>query len=277
MEELVLEQPQQSEFGSPVGLSSDLSSDLSLDLPLGLPEGITMPPTEDELPYDDGVPMESAKHRLQMELLIEPLDSHYVRTGRRDVAVHGNMGVYYSIEQARKQNFRAPDFFVVLGANDVQRLRKSWVIWQEERAPNLVIELLSESTKEADRGIKKQIYQDAMRVPEYILHDVVNNEFEAFRLTPPHNGNPLPHYEAIPLTSARFQSRQLGLELVLWEGDFHAYWDTWLRWSDPATGEVLPTSAELARKEAKTAARERERGDRLAEKLRALGINPDEA
>ena len=110
----------------------------------GLPDGVEMPPTEDELPYSDGEPMESEKHALQMTLLIQTLSNYYGEQGRTDVAVLGNLGIYYSIEQARKQNFRAPDFFVVLGAKE-RPFRKSWVMWQEERAPNLVIELLSES------------------------------------------------------------------------------------------------------------------------------------
>lgn len=265
----------------------------------GFPEGVDVPPTEDELPYSDGEPMESNKHHLQMVLLMQTLEHHYTSLGRDDVAVHGNMAVYYSTEQARKQNFRAPDFFVVLGAKE-RRLRKSWVIWEEERSPNLVIELLSESTKNADRGIKKQIYQDVMRVPEYILHDVVTNTFDAFRLESI-DGSLHLQYEykpsqKRPYSEAVFFSQELGLELVLWEGEFEHYWDVWLRWRNPETEELLPTGREIAHAEYKRAEQERTRAeqekiraeqaieyaeqertraDRLAEKLRELGINPD--
>jgi Uma2 family endonuclease len=285
MDNLVLEQPAITENALHDGLSNGL--------PNGLPEGVEMPPTEDELPYSDGVPMESEKHALQMTLLIQTLSNYYHERGRTDIAVHGNMGVYYSIEQARKQNFRAPDFFVVLGAKE-RRLRKSWVIWQEERAPNLVIELLSESTKNADRGIKKQIYQDVMRVPEYILHDVVANTFEAFRLENTGEYHQ-PEYKIQPIvktaySDAVFLSQSLGLELVLWEGEFEYKWDFWLRWRDPETGELLPTGREVAREhytfakqeslraeqESQRAEQESQRAERLAEKLRTLGINPDD-
>ena len=251
----------------------------------GLPEGVEMPPTEDELPYSDGRPMESEKHALQMTLLIQTLSNYYNEQGRADVAVYGNMGIYYSLEQAEKQNFRAPDFFVVLGAKE-RRFRKSWVVWQEGRTPNLVIELLSESTKSSDRGIKKDIYQDVMHVPEYILHDVVDNTFEAFRLAKTDEDTHL-HYESIPVVAsasfdAVFVSEELGLELVLWEGEFEYKWDFWLRWRNPDTGEILPTGREVARQHYKRAEQESERAEqasqraeRLAEKLRALGINPD--
>ena len=258
-----------------LGAEGDLPYDDANLLPLGengFPEGVEVPPTEDELPYSDGEPMESNKHHLQMVLLIQTLEQYYTSLGRDDVAVHGNMAVYFSIEQAQKQNFCAPDFFVVLGAKE-RRLRKSWVIWQEGRSPNLVIELLSEKTKRADRGIKKEIYQDFMRVPEYILHDVVKNKCEAFRLTTT-RANPHLHYEyTAPNTTGDadlvFVSEELGLELVLWEGEFEHYWDVWLRWRNPETSELLPTGREIARAEYK-------RAERLAEKLRELGINPDE-
>jgi Uma2 family endonuclease len=277
----------------------------------GLPEGVDMPPTEDDLPCDDGRPMETQKHRLQMALLIETLEAHFLE--RDDVYVGGNMAVYYSLEQAEAQNFRAPDFFVVLNVTAKKRFRKSWVIWQEGLAPNLVIELLSKSTEAADRGIKKQIYQDNMRVQEYILHDVSTNIFEAFRLSPPTNDEPQQHYEAVELVHKNgaatasepwFYSSQLGLDLVLWEGAYTGYWSVWLRWRDHITGKILPTGFEVANKEREVAnkerevvnkerevankerevankereraSEERERAERLAAKLRALGIDPEE-
>ena len=52
------------------------------------------PPTADELPGDDGLPMETARHREQMNLLIETLDAHWAE--RDDVCVGGNMFLYIS-------------------------------------------------------------------------------------------------------------------------------------------------------------------------------------
>ncbi|MDB9508578.1 Uma2 family endonuclease, partial [Microcystis aeruginosa CS-338/01] len=37
------------------------------------PLGIKLPPTQDELPSDDGIPMETQRHGLQMQLLVRPL------------------------------------------------------------------------------------------------------------------------------------------------------------------------------------------------------------
>ena len=142
------------------------------------PPEIQLPPTQDELPYDDGIPMETERHKLQMDLLIEPL---WNALQERDVYIGGNMFVYYSLAQVRNPDFRGPDVFVVL---DVSRKeRKSWVIWEEGKEPDIVIELLSESTAERDKTDKKLIYQNQLRVTEYFWYDPFNPEdWQGFRL-----------------------------------------------------------------------------------------------
>ncbi len=39
------------------------------------------------------------------------------------------------------------------------RERKSWVVWEESKDPDVVIELLSEKTAVEDKGRNKTIYQ----------------------------------------------------------------------------------------------------------------------
>ncbi|WP_414425792.1 Uma2 family endonuclease [Synechococcus sp. R70.1] len=107
--------------------------------PVYLPE---WPPTQDELPYDDGEPMESWRHRCQMDLLISTTQTWLQQ--RPDGFVGGNMFLYYSLEQTRGRNFKGPDYFVVLGVPKGER--KSWVIWEQGKGPDVVIELLSPST-----------------------------------------------------------------------------------------------------------------------------------
>ncbi len=51
------------------------------------------------------------------------------------------MFVYFSAAQLKSEDFRGPDFFAVLGVPKAER--KSWVVWQEGKAPDVVIELLS--------------------------------------------------------------------------------------------------------------------------------------
>ncbi|WP_017324715.1 Uma2 family endonuclease [Synechococcus sp. PCC 7336] len=263
--------------------------------------GVTLPPTQDELPYDDGVPMETPRHAAQMHLLIEPLRLSW--RDRDEGFVGGNMFVYYSLEQVRDRDFKGPDFFAVLGVP--KRERKSWVVWEEGKGPDVVIELLSASTAGRDKTEKKAIYRDRLRVPEYFWFDPFGGELAGFSLTQE-------RYVPIAVGEGdRLVSEVLGLALVRWHGVFEEIEADWLRWATLA-GEVLPFEGELAeqarqqaeveRQQAEQARQqaeverqraeverqraevekqraeiERQRAERLAERLRALGVDPDEA
>ncbi|MFQ5858525.1 MAG: Uma2 family endonuclease, partial [Anaerolineae bacterium] len=231
--------------------------------------GVLIPPGEDELPCDDGVPMETQRHFLQLALLIDSLTLHW--DNRDDFFVGGNMFVYYSLEQAEAvireleaeeegkeapppemRAFRGPDFFAVL---DVPRHeRKSWVIWEEGKGPDVVIELLSASTAKADKGKKKRIYQDQMRVPEYFWYDPFSGEWAGFGLS---NGLYEPRE---PDERGRLISRKLGLALTRWEGEYKDVRARWLRW-ETLEGVLLPTSQEMAAEEHRRAEEERRRAE----------------
>lgn len=62
--------------------------------------------------------------------------------------------MFFHHDPQNRKKFRGPDFFLVLDVED--RERKSWVVWQERmRFPDVVIELLSDSTREVDKVEKK--------------------------------------------------------------------------------------------------------------------------
>ena len=108
------------------------------------PVEIPRPPTVDELPYDDGVPMESQWHRDQMNLLADV--GRDATAARGDVYVAGNMGLFYSASQKKPKNeHRAPDCMVIIGAEDPLTPRKAWVIWEEDAlAPSIIVEVTSD-------------------------------------------------------------------------------------------------------------------------------------
>ena len=62
------------------------------------------------------------------------------------------MFVYFRPRQEFTHDFRGPDFFAVQGV--AKRERKSWVVWEEGKGPDVVIELLSDSTAEKDKNEK---------------------------------------------------------------------------------------------------------------------------
>ena len=78
-------------------------------------------------------------------------------------------------------------------------------------------------------------------------------------------------YEPIALdVEERLISQSLGLALVRWRGAFKGVDDVvWLRWAT-LDGTLLPTDREQVDYE-------RQRADRLTARLRALGIEPEEA
>ena len=222
--------------------------------------GVALPPTEDELPYDDGMPMETERHVLQLQLLMETLRLFWA--DRQDVYVGGNMFVYFSLEQVRNQDFRGPDFFAVLDVP--KRERKSWVVWCEGKGPDVVIELLSESTAARDKGEKKDIYQDRLRVPEYFWFDPFSAEWAGFALR---EGI----YEPIAVEpSERLISQRLDLALVRWEGTYQDVHIRWLRWAT-REGTLLPTPqevAEQAQHRAEAAQQQAEETQRQIEEVR---------
>lgn len=194
--------------------------------------------TEDDLPCDDGEPMETERHRKQMTLLLEVLEYYWAE--RTDWYAGGNMFIYFSPTQVKTQDFRGPDFFAVLGVP--KRERKSFVCWQEEATPDVIIELLSDKTRTFDKTEKKRIYQDRLRVPEYFYFDPHSYEWAGFVLR---DGR----YEPIvPDEQNRLICKRLGLALVQREGLFQGYGGTWLRW-ETLDGYLLPTGEEWARTE----------------------------
>lgn len=201
---------------------------------------IQLPPSQAELPDDDGIPMESARHKAQMDLLIDALIPWLEQ--REDGFVGGNMFVYYSLAQVRNKDFKGPDFFAVLGVP--QGERRSWVVWEEGKAPDVVIELLSDSTSAADKNEKKLIYQNQMRVPEYFWYNPFNpDDFAGFSIQ---QGI----YQPITANAQnQLVSQSLGLALQLSPGNYKGIDATWLRWAT-MEGELLPTPEEKQRQRA---------------------------
>jgi hypothetical protein len=118
-----------------------------------------------------------------------------------------------------------------------------------------------------DKGEKKTIYQNQLKVGEYFWFDPFNPEDFV--------GWALKHgvYQKKALDAQnRLISQQLGLALVRWEGVFNRIKTVWLRWAT-LDDELLPTPQEYECREKEQA---QQRAERLATKLRALGINPDE-
>ncbi|NEO66237.1 MAG: hypothetical protein F6J98_40000, partial [Moorea sp. SIO4G2] len=93
-----------------------------------------------------------------------------------------------------------------------------------------------------------------MRIPYYVVFDRYENQLHLFQLI-------AIQYQPVELSEAKFWIPKLELGLGVWQGKYQETEGLWLRWYDGA-GNWIETSAERAK--------------RLAEKLRTLGINPDD-
>lgn len=212
-------------------------------------------PTELDLPDSDGMPLDNERQGVQMRLLTDPAKLYFEH--RADMYVGSNMFVYFSPDQQTTHDFRGPDVFVV--TETVKRERRSWVSWQEGKGPDVVIEILSESTQRTDRTVKKHIYATRLRAPVYVWYDPFTGERAGFIL---HGTEYLP---IDPDAHDRLPLDVLGLTLVRWHGIAEDIEATWLRWATP-DGVLLPTREEAQRERAEA---ERQRADE--ERQRAEG------
>ncbi len=189
----------------------------------------------------DEPPMETELHLRQLMLLIQSLELLW--KDRQDFYAFGNLTIYYSPNQGKSEYFRGPDFFVVLGV--ARKPRKSWVVWEEDgKYPHVIIDILSDSTAETDRGLKKEIYQETFRTPNYFWFDPTSLEFKGFQLM-------AGKYEEIAANEQGWLwSQQLEL--------FLGVHDSQLRFFTPE-GKLVPTPEEVAEK--------------MAQKLQDLGID----
>ncbi|HUM71503.1 MAG TPA: Uma2 family endonuclease [Chloroflexota bacterium] len=225
-------------------------------------------PSSEDLPTEDGIPLETPWHRAEINLLLESLD--YYWRDRQDYYAGGNMFLYFSSQQIRNQDYRGPDFFVVKDV-DGSYERLSWVVWEEGgRYPDVIIELLSPSTAETDKTTKKQLYERVFRTAEYFCYDPSNQELIGWHLQQN-------QYEQLePDEYGRLWSSVLQVWLGAWDGRFISRHATWLRFYDE-DGLLVPITAEAeaARASREAAARQTAEAEvtRLREELARLQGN----
>ena len=204
-----------------------------------------------------------------------------------------DLNLYYDLEHPSW--YKRPDWFGVVGVSRLyqgQDLRLSYVTWQEQVNPFVVVELLSPGTEEEDLGetrtkpgkppTKWQVYEQILQVPYYIIFSRYTNQIQGFHLV---NG----HYEPMALNDNRMAMPEIGLSLGLWQGSFRGIERLWLRWFT-LSGELILTPTEeatvaqqqvmIAQQQVMTAQQQaitaQQRAERLATRLRELGIDPEE-
>lgn len=234
--------------------TKDIQTDSQVEILENIPENVIFPPVD---LYSNEPQLESSLHLQQMLLLIKCLEWWW--RDRDNFFAAGNLTIYYSQNQSKSEDFRGPDFFVVLDTE--RKPRNSWVVWHEGgKYPNLILEILSKSTASVDRNLKKKIYQETFRTPDYFWFDPNTLEFAGFVLV----GGVYQSLE--PNSQGWLWSQQLNLYLGIFENQVRFF---------TSEGELVPTPEEVAIQETQRAEQEKQKNQRLAAKLRELGIDPD--
>jgi hypothetical protein len=214
-------------------------------------------------PSSDGEPVaETYVHFYALLVTLEVLRQYL--TGRQ-ATVLANQFLYYA--QGFPKLRVAPDVMVIFDV--APGGRDNYKIWEEGQVPSVIFELTSEGTREQDKIFKKTLYEQ-LGVQEYWLFDPkgewIEGQLQGYRL----RGD---LYE--PITDGRSEPLQLRLQP---EGELLTFYRE-------DTGEKLLAPEELAQAleqsqvqieaEKLKAEQERQRADRLAAQLRALGVDPE--
>jgi Uma2 family endonuclease len=256
-------------------------------------------------PFSNEPELENSLHLAQIILLVTCLEWWWQQ--RQDFFAAGNLSIFYQPEPFQSNKFKGPDFFVVTGTD--RRPRKSWMVSLEGgKFPNVIVEILSPKTAKTDRTLKKDLYQNLFKTPEYFWFNPTPSkldntfEFKGFRLQAG------VYQEIVPNSQDWLWSEELDLHLGIFNGMVRYF---------TADGVMVPNFEEetarqanaiaaiqrrleleqrrleleqrradyerqraesehqRAEDERKRAESERQRADQLAEHLRAIGIDPD--
>ena len=124
-------------------------------------------------------------------------------------------------------------------------LRYSYVVWQEQVVPFLIIELLSEGTEAEDLGqtvrdikqppTKWQVYEQILQVPYYLVFSRDPNQLRVFQW---HAGR----YQAVTLRDDSVWLPQIQLGIGLWYGNYQGLERQWIpQLRDRYRGRILVT------------------------------------
>ncbi|NET55804.1 MAG: Uma2 family endonuclease [Symploca sp. SIO2E6] len=227
-------------------------------------------------------------------------------------AIGQDCGIYWRETEPPEKGAEAPDWFYVPGVPPKLngKIRRSYVLSREVTIPMVALEFASgDGEEERDTtplSVSAQgetikpgnfwVYEQIIKIPYYGIYEVKNRKLEFYHL----QGT---YYEKLqPNERGHYLINPLGVEIGLWQGSYLNQNQLWLRWWD-IQGNLLLIGDERALLEQQRAEQERQRAQqqqqraqqqqqqaqqqqqraeqaeqkaaRLAEKLRAMGIDPD--
>ncbi|UFP93620.1 Uma2 family endonuclease [Gloeobacter morelensis] len=227
-------------------------------------------PSAAELPDSDDTPVDNELQNLVPNLLDQVLGLLWQQ--RDDWFFGVDMGIYADTENPRRAI--VPDGFLSLNVPRLHRPggRPSYVLWEENGIlPVLVLEVVSQNYG-GEYDSKMQEYEQ-LEILYYVIYDPGAHQkrdgLEVYRLI---EGR----YER--LAGEPVWMGEIGLGIGRAVGVFRGWERQWLYWFDES-GERYPTPEEYERYRAALAEqqleREQEQVERLRQRLRDAGIDPD--
>ena len=232
-------------------------------------------PDHTQLPDSDGTFVKNFQEHPQSLLLTSSItptlqtihpDEHY--------AIGQDSGIYWRLTDPPEKGAEAPDWFYVPNVPPLLEgeYRRSYVLWKETVAPLIAIEFVSgNGAEERDRtspmgqdGAKAGkfwVYEQAIRIPFYAIYEVRKASVEVYQLVAQQ------YQRCEPNERGHYPIPPLNVELGIWQGAYLGQTLPWLRWWDHH-GTLLLAGDERAE-------RESQRAERMAEKLRELGVDPE--
>ncbi|WP_017717571.1 Uma2 family endonuclease [Kamptonema formosum] len=233
------------------------------------PKVVTTLPDHTQLPDSDGTFVKNFQEHPQSNLL-----TNSIRQVLQQIHPDGeycigqDCGIYWRMTDPPEKGAEAPDWFYVPNVPPMLdgQVRRFYVLWQEFIAPLIVLEFVSgDGSEERDTtpiAGKFWVYERAIRVPFYGIYEVKTAQVEVYHLV---DGR----YQRVPANErGHYPIAPMGVELGIWQGRYENMELPWLRWWD-SQGNLLLTGDERSELE-------RQQAERLAERLRQLGVNPDE-
>jgi len=263
---------------------------------------------------EDDIPVDNFQSEEQQRLLVEPLYTSQILP--RPFLAAANVGLFYQVKTEPIVPDAFLSLRVQRAADFSFEKNRSYFVWEFGKVPDVCIEVVSNkygneltlSTRARADGItvcKKDIYE-LIGVRYYVVFDPLqliqkqtdmNGALLRVWMISPEGYRELTSSDGIVNVGESIWLNGVGLGLTLWMGEYEEQVSRlWLRWCTQ-NGQVIPTGieaieterqqVEIQRQQAETQRQQvgiqrqhaliaNERAEKLADRLRAMGINPDE-
>ncbi len=213
-------------------------------------------PSAEDLPDSDDTPVDNELQDLIPGLLKAVLA--LIWSERMDWFFGVDMGIYYEPDEPAI----VPDGFLSVGVPRIidQDLRLSYVLWEEQKVPILILEVVSQKRR-GEYTKKKQFYA-RMGVLYYVIYNPLRKRkprLEVYQLE---------QEEYILQSGEPVWLADLKLGIGRDRGTYQGITREWLYWYDEQGNRYLTPEERILEAQ--------QRAHRLEERLRSLGIDPKE-